>query len=198
MSLSPEDDLDVRIRRTRDRLRRAVLELASEHPVEEITVADLVRVARINRTTFYKHAASPADVLAEILYADLDRIRAGWLDGAATIPETWERSAAELAEHLLRYDALYTVGLVGQRSAVLYRLLIDHFAASARGLMDRDPALLPDGPGPREWRARAYSSFIAHGQVGIIEAWLSEPTPRDPALLISVSAATMSTGLHGL
>ncbi|MET3426895.1 AcrR family transcriptional regulator [Actinoplanes tereljensis] len=189
-------DVDVRIRRTRERLSQAVLRLAADHPVEDIAVADVVRLARINRTTFYKHAASPADVLAEVLYADLDRIRMAWIAGAPA-REIWERSAAELADHLQRFDALYTTGLVGQRSAVLNRLLVEHFVGSARALLDRDPHLLPDGAGSAEWRTKVFSRFIAHGEVGVVEAWLTEPAPRDRTLFISASASFMSTWLGG-
>lgn len=185
-----ETDLDVRVRRTRERLRAAVVRLAAEQPVEEIAVADLVRVARINRTTFYKHAATPADVLADVLYAELDAIRA---DGLAPDQQSWETSSGRLADHLEHYDAVYTAGLVGRRSAVLHHLLVDHFTASARGLLERDPALLPGGHGTPQWRATAYSGFIAHGMAGIVEAWLAEPAPRDRRLLISASASVMAT-----
>ncbi|BBH70697.1 hypothetical protein ACTI_73820 [Actinoplanes sp. OR16] len=199
MSIDGDADLDVRVRRTRDRLRGAVLELASGQPVESLAVADVVRVARINRTTFYKHAASPADVLAEVLYADLDRIRSGWIDDALRrdrpVDEIWKRSAGELADHLSRYERLYVTGLADQRSAVLHRLLVDHFAASARALFERDPHLLPGGAGTPEWRAKAFSSFIANGEAGVVQAWLSEPAPRDRELLISASVSIMSTWL---
>ncbi|WP_213011488.1 TetR/AcrR family transcriptional regulator [Paractinoplanes toevensis] len=189
-------DVDVRVRRTRESLSQAVLRLAAEHPVEDIAVADVVRLARINRTTFYKHAASPADVLAEVLYADLDRIRTGWIAGAPA-REVWERSAGELADHLQRFEDLYRTGLVGQRSAVLNRLLVEHFAGSALAWLDRDPRLLPDGAGSPQWRRKAFSRFIAHGEVGVVEAWLTEPAPLDRTLFISASASFMSTWLGG-
>ncbi|MEV6348957.1 hypothetical protein [Actinoplanes sp. NPDC051851] len=191
--------LDVRARRTRDALREAVLRLASELPVEQIAVADLVRTAKINRTTFYKHAASPAEVLEQVLYADLDRLRANWLtsvlDEHLPADQIWERSTGELAAHLERFDGVYTTGLVGHRSAVLHRLLTDHFAASARALLERAPELLPDGAGSPQWRATAYSAFIAHGQTGIVEAWLTESRPRDRHLLITAVAGMLPTWL---
>jgi AcrR family transcriptional regulator len=186
--------VDVRVRRTRERLGQAVLRLAAEHPVEDIAVADVVRLARINRTTFYKHAASPADVLARVLYADLDRIRTGRIAGVPA-RESWERSAGELADHLQRFEDLYRTGLVGQRSAVLSRLLVEHFAGSALVLLDRDAHLLLGSAGPPAWRRKVLSRFIAHGEVGVVEAWLTEPAPRDRTLFISASASFMSRWL---
>lgn len=186
---------DVRVRRTRARLREAVLRLASERPVEEISVADLVRAARINRTTFYKHADSPAAVLERALYEDLDRLRAVWLADAATagLPAeaVWNHASDALLDHLERYDALYTVGLTGHRSAVLYRLLADHFAASVQALFDRRPAGPPPGHGPDAWRSAAYSAYTAHGEVGLVEAWLALPRPRERQLFASAALALL-------
>ncbi|MFJ2959061.1 TetR/AcrR family transcriptional regulator [Streptomyces sp. NPDC087270] len=193
------DTVDVRVLRTRQRLREAVLLLASRQPVEEIAVADLVRAARVNRTTFYKHAASPAHVLEEVLYAELDRIRANWIADtvAARLPadEIWERASNELADHLERHDALYTAGLAGQRSAILYRLLVDHFTASVHALLARDPHLLPDGEGSVAWRTEAHSRFVAHGEAGVVEAWISLPAPRDRRLFVSAVAAALPAWL---
>ncbi|MCQ4214747.1 TetR/AcrR family transcriptional regulator, partial [Streptomyces longispororuber] len=180
--------VDVRVQRTRARLREAVLRLATEQPVEDISVADLVRAARVNRTTFYKHADSPAAVLAQVLYEDLDQVRSKWIDDTLTsgLPahEVWERASTALIGHLGRHDALYTVGLVGRRSPVLHRLLVDHFIASVRTLLERQPEMLPAAPsdqgdtgaaapgayGPVDWRIDAYSRFVAHGEVGLVEA----------------------------
>ncbi|MFE7980284.1 TetR/AcrR family transcriptional regulator [Streptomyces shenzhenensis] len=194
-----EQALDVRTRRTRARLREAVLRLASEGPVEDVSVADLVRAARINRTTFYKHAGSPAAVLEQVLYADLDRVRADWLADAVTaelpVREIWERASGALVDHLERHDALYTAGLVGRRSAVLHHLLVDHFTASVHALLDRNPGLLPEGEGPAAWRANAHSRFVAHGEAGLVEAWLALPAPRDRRLFISVAASALPSWL---
>lgn len=217
MGQDGEPALDVRARRTRARLREAVLRLAEQRPVEDVSVADLVRAARINRTTFYKHASSPAAVLEEVLYEDLDRVRADWIEDtlAARQPahDVWERASTALINHLERHDALYTAGLVDRRSPVLHRLLIDHFTASVRALLDHEPQMLPgggeddgghrgagedgDGHGSAAWRVEAYSRFVAHGEAGIVEAWLSLPAPRDRRLFVSAVEEMLPAWLSG-
>ncbi|MFE9857020.1 TetR/AcrR family transcriptional regulator [Streptomyces sp. NPDC005780] len=199
---APADDgaaLDVRVRRTRDRLREAVLRLASERPVEEIAVADLVRGARVNRTTFYKHATSPAMILEQVLYEELDRVRAAWiadvLAGALPVREIWERASGALLDHLERHDALYTVGLTGHRSAVLHHLLVEHFTVSVSTLLEREPEAVPGHEGPLAWRVEAASRFLAHGEVGIVEAWLALPAPRDRRLFVSAATALLPSWL---
>ncbi|OLO25747.1 TetR family transcriptional regulator [Streptomyces sp. MNU77] len=191
----PPAELDARVRRTRGRLFEAVVRLASERPVEDIAVADLVRAARINRTTFYKHASSPAQVLEQVLYADLDRVRTAWITDvtAAELPVAviWERASRLLLDHLERYDRVYTAGLVGHRSAILHRLLVDHFTMSVRTVLDRDPGLLPAGEGRATWRAAAHSAFLGHGEAGLVETWLSLPSPRDRDLFVSAASAAL-------
>ncbi|MEV6436168.1 TetR/AcrR family transcriptional regulator [Streptomyces anulatus] len=191
--------LDARVRRTRDRLREAVLRLASERPVEEIAVADLVREARVNRTTFYKHATSPAVILEQVLYEELDHVRAVWitdtLAGTLSAHDIWERASQALLDHLERHDALYTVGLVGHRSAALHHLLVEHFTVSVATLLERDPEAVPGQDGPLAWRVDASSRFLAHGEAGIVEAWLSLPAPRERHLFVSAATALLPSWL---
>jgi AcrR family transcriptional regulator len=176
-----------------------VLLLAAEQPVESIAVADLVRAARVNRTTFYKHADSPAAVLEGLLYEDLDRVRADWLaetDSAElSVNEVWAHATGALLDHLERYDELYTQGLAGHRSAALHRLLVDHFSVSVQTLIARGPARLPAGAGSAAWRTEAASRFLAHGEVGLVEAWLALPAPRDRTLFASAAQTLLPAWL---
>ncbi len=59
---------------TREALRRALLTLMLEKPVNRITVKELCDAADINRGTFYAHYGSPEQLLAQIeneFYLDL-------------------------------------------------------------------------------------------------------------------------------
>jgi len=96
-----------------------------------------------------------------------------------------------MADHLCRFDALYTAGLVGHRSATLYRLLVDHFTTTATMFLEQNQALLPPGDGPASWRTLAHGAFLAHGTAGVVEAWLSLPAPRDTRLFISAAVEVL-------
>ena len=59
---------------TRTALRKALLGLMLEKPVNRITVKELCSAADINRGTFYAHYASPEQLLAQVeneFYLDL-------------------------------------------------------------------------------------------------------------------------------
>lgn len=66
---NPEDD--PRYQRTRKALLDALLALAAERPAVTISVSELTSRAGVSRSSFYAHASSPADLLADHLIASL-------------------------------------------------------------------------------------------------------------------------------
>ena len=58
--------MDRRVRRTKKRLREALLGLLCTKSVEDITVSELAIKADINRGTFYTHYRDAEDLLANI------------------------------------------------------------------------------------------------------------------------------------
>ena len=64
MKHSSENDL--RVRRTREAIRKAFTDMLLEMPYEKITVTELAQRANINKKTFYRHYAVLDDLLAEI------------------------------------------------------------------------------------------------------------------------------------
>ena len=46
---------DLRVLKTIENIENAFFELLGSKPIEKITVAELARVARINKGTFYRH-----------------------------------------------------------------------------------------------------------------------------------------------
>src|SRR5580704_10065855 len=67
---------DPRITRTTRAFEHAIVELAGQRPVSQITVAELADRAGVTRATFYNRYTSPLDLLIQVLYADLERTHA--------------------------------------------------------------------------------------------------------------------------
>lgn len=70
MERSPQDD--PRFQQVEAKLRAAVVEMARVKAAEHINVSELAAAAGISRTTFYKHAESPAALLARVI---IDQLR---------------------------------------------------------------------------------------------------------------------------
>src|SRR3990170_2217638 len=58
---------DLRVRRTRELLQKALLETANEKGFAHVTVRDITERAMVNRATFYRHYQDKYDLLAQYM-----------------------------------------------------------------------------------------------------------------------------------
>lgn len=72
MEIVMKNTEDLRIAKTRQKLKGALLHLMETRSLNDITVSLLCREAHINRNTFYAHYSIPSDVLDEI-FAEHDQ-----------------------------------------------------------------------------------------------------------------------------
>jgi AcrR family transcriptional regulator len=175
----PQDDdarLDPRVQRTRTLLQDALLALARERPLDEVSVADVADRATVNRSTFYQHYPDTDTLLADALDAqaaaagaDLSSIHPD--DGAAP-PDVLLRYAEHVAEHAELYRR--ALGEHGSPVAVT-RLRRRIGQLSLEGLrMHGIPGALADLP--PEVAAAAFAGSV----IGVLVAWL-EQDPLPPA-----------------
>lgn len=66
---------DARIRYTKLVIRKAFLELLKKYSIEKVTVAEICRVAEINRATFYRYYENQYDLLSALENEMLDEIK---------------------------------------------------------------------------------------------------------------------------
>lgn len=184
--------LDPRQRRTRQALVQAVLALAADQPVREISVSALARAAGVHRSTVYQHAPSPAALLVSVLQAELDLVRERHLAGLAPgqLGAAGRGVVRAVLDHLESHAALYRRELADP-VAPLGDMLREHFAESVRGMIDTHRLAPPGverlGPEGREMVAR----WVAEGSVGAMTAWLLGPAPRDPENYLALHAALL-------
>jgi AcrR family transcriptional regulator len=185
----PEGELvDARQRRSQERLHAAVLALAADRPVAELSVTAVAAEAGVHRSTFYEHAASPADLLEQALLAELDELRAGLLaddaddtddaDDSAGVAAAVAEVTAGVLRHVERYAAVYRRGLgVGSGSGSLHAVLSEHFRGTSRALLDRARVTIDVAVSGVSDAVVADVAvrLLADGTVGAIEAWLEHP-----------------------
>lgn len=59
--------VDRRVRRTKQTLKKILIELIALKGYENITVKDIVESADYNRTTFYRHYSNKEEILDELI-----------------------------------------------------------------------------------------------------------------------------------
>jgi AcrR family transcriptional regulator len=176
----PEGEhVDARQRRSQERLYAAVLGLAADRPVAELSVTAVAAEAGVHRSTFYEHAASPSDLLERALLAELDELRADLLaDEATGVAAAVAEVTAGVLRHVERYAAVYRRGLgAGSGSGSLHAMLSGHFRGTSRALLERSRLAVGTRVVgvPDEVVADVAVRLLADGTVGAIEAWLEQP-----------------------
>ncbi len=156
---------DPRVRRTRERLRTALLSLAAEQELASITMAAVARRAQVNRATAYQH------------YADLDALVADAMEDAVAhvarcamlcpldspgdpTPEPLVDLFTHVAENAVLYRRMFAER-GGARSAEILRERITReltpgFTAGRR------PSAHTDVP------PKLHAAFVAGALVGVI------------------------------
>ncbi|MGW2788167.1 TetR/AcrR family transcriptional regulator [Streptomyces populi] len=150
------------------------MELASQRPVSQISVAELAERAGVTRATFYNRYSTPLELLIHVLYADLDRghrledQRAHEGHAAADLLRL---TTAEVADHVERFRPVYELSLQDPADSGVYGALVRHFNDYALAFMAHcAPAEIPDA------NRQVIAQFMAHGFAGAIRAWLSDPS----------------------
>ncbi|MBN7794520.1 hypothetical protein JF531_12745 [Microbacterium esteraromaticum] len=176
--------MDARVRRSRDALRAAVLEAAAVTPIAQLTVSQICQSAGVTRDTFYRHAAAPAELLADALEAELEPILA---DMPAT--RVLDESERALLTHIQQRAAVYR-GAMQPLLAAPIRFALD--AALRRGLrlwLQLHPDIVPDAIAADPAALRIAIAYSAAGTVGAIEEWLPDGGDPDRAAEMILAAS---------
>ncbi|MFJ3307502.1 TetR/AcrR family transcriptional regulator [Streptomyces sp. NPDC086549] len=183
------DRIDPRITRTTRAFEQAIVDLAAQRPVSQITVAELADRAGVTRATFYNRYSTPLDLLIQVLYADLERghrrEEERRAQGGYSAPELLRLATEEVADHVERYMAVYRHALEDPADSGVYEALVRHFSEYALAFMARS-----DRPGLPDANRRVIAQFMAHGFAGAIRAWLDDPSvTKDDMVDASVACA---------
>jgi AcrR family transcriptional regulator len=183
--------LDARVRRTRDALGDALVELMHEKPYAAIQVQEVLARAEVGRATFYAHFADKDDLFA----SDVDDFFALMASHLSRCGERSRRLAPvrEFLEHL--QEARAFVDALGA-SGKLHDVLALGRAHFARGIEQRLRELCPE----RRWPA-AQRALCAEGLAGAFLAqldwWRSNGMPLTPAQMDERFHALAWGGLDG-
>jgi AcrR family transcriptional regulator len=180
---------DRRVGRTRARLGQALRKLMEERPLEEISVQDVIELARVSRSAFYAHYDDKVDLLLSDMDEFLERmatlllVRNEQSNRIAPVREFFAHvgEAVEIRAALARSERLQD----------FFDLAVDHFA---RGIELRLKQLAERDKVQRRSAAVARSDLIAHALagafIGFLNAWTRKGQPH--------SAETMDTLFHEL
>ena len=159
-----------RTRLSKQMMRNALIQLLKEKELYQITVKEICTLAEINRTTFYKYYAAPADLLSEIA-EDFAKKNASFFQGNPT--EDGRRFENFLAFAKENKD-LY---LLATKSPSLSAIF------SHTDFVTKN-AILEEHLGEPDYAKYEYiSKFFAAGCNAVIISWLNKEDPESIAYI---------------
>jgi AcrR family transcriptional regulator len=177
---------DPRSVRSREALSRAILALAAEGPVTEVTITALCERAGVTRRTFYNHSDSPVALLKQVLTAELDvvgdRMRADTAEPDADLTTAVRHSFGAMIGHVRRHRSIYRDAKTGRLHPDLYMLLRDHFFDALRHSIVTSVRRIPEIDRVRVGTSRyssavdLHAAYVANAFAGVIESAIEHPS----------------------
>ena len=176
-------ETDRRARRTRQTLRRGLIRLLAQKPVEQISVRELTELCDLNRGTFYLHYSSVPQLLDEMDQV-LDDMEP---PGVSPMKSALTRAFAFLAERADFCSVMLRQG--GNRPFILRVQQV----VRARCL----PQWMQVAGGSSV-QLEYYLSFVLAGSIGIIERWVEGGLRESPAQMAALLEQFVLQGAAGL
>ncbi len=192
---------DLRVRRTRKLLQKALLETTTEKGFAHVTVRDITERAMVNRATFYRHYEDKYDLLAQYM-RELSRLIDS-TDGE-TAPEVQPVQSSDappaglikLLRHMQANADFYRVMLGKQGDPAFCAQSFRNYIEQGfrRMLSSQAPQVDPDRP-PVDLTV----SYVLSAGVGAIAWWLEDDQPCSPeqmaVWIYQLSMATIRVSL---
>ncbi|MBT2214627.1 TetR/AcrR family transcriptional regulator [Virgibacillus dakarensis] len=119
---------DLRVIKTQESLRHALLTLLKTKPLEAITIAELCRLAKINRGTFYLHYKDVHEVFKHYLEVIVEDLRQSYEEPYLKtnfMIENIEADMIKIFHHVKKYQGFYQIVFDQQIPMMYYYLLFD-------------------------------------------------------------------------
>jgi len=167
--------MDRRVRRTRDALGDALIELVQEKPFDEITVQDVLDRAGVGRSTFYTHYSDKDDLFT----SEADEFFAAISTHLSRRNDPSDRVAMvrEFFAHFAEMKQFITALVASGRFHSHMELGREHFA---RGIEQR-LAELPRGRSIPAAQRAAFAHAHAGALLALLQWWIDHGMRETPA-----------------
>lgn len=167
--------MDRRVRRTRDALGDALVELMQQKPFETIRVQDVLDRAGVGRSTFYAHFRDKDD----LFISDAEEFFEGIAMALSVRKDPSDRVAPvrELFSHLIDMRQLYAALVASGKLQDNMELAQGHFARGIERRMEQ----LPRGRGIPQRQRTAIAQAQAGALLSLLQWWIRRGMSTPPA-----------------
>ncbi len=184
---------DLRIIRTKEAIREALVDLIEEKGFDAITVKDITTRAKINRSTFYAHYQDKFDLITkyeeEIVHEMTSFAKQKLPDIIAELENNTQHAApfhlAVLLFEFLDEHSAFLKAVLGPKGDLSFltklkeTIWITMFGNTHTPLVNEDRLLVP---------SRYLVSYIASAHIGVVQQWLNsgrKESPQEMARILS-------------
>lgn len=178
---------DLRVVKTRQNVRYALLELMKEKPFSKITVTDISNRAQINRKTFYRHYSSPDEVIAEIE----DEILAGFGEIMKKTGLDLGAAVRYFANLVREYREILSV-MIRQTPELPYIIDFENKLCMQAAKIAMKRSGITD-----ENLAETLSRYIISGTLSLLKDWVEHGCNEDLDAIVDVIMKLAYDGLNG-
>lgn len=158
---------DLRIIKTKNALHHALLDLLDEKMLEEISITEICRAAKINRGTFYQHYSQIEDLFEEYfkeITGDLARAyQEPYRYVSALKVSKLNSSTIRIFHHIQKYEHFYRIVFSKNVPLKYYYLLFEEIN---RLLLEEMDPKTPDGI-----NKQIHCAYQANAIIGMIIEW---------------------------
>ncbi|MFF2445524.1 TetR/AcrR family transcriptional regulator [Neobacillus sp. NPDC058068] len=188
-----DSNTDLRIIRTKESIRDALVELIDEKGFEAIKVKDITTRAKINRGTFYAHYQDKFDLMTKCedeIMLEMSRIAKQNFPGVVAAFETNSPTATPFPLAVLIFEYLneksgFMKAVLGPKGDLSFQTRLKDFIWKT--MFGNDPDALVKEQNllvPGQYLA----SYIASAHIGVIQKWLDsgrKESPQEMARILS-------------
>lgn len=154
---------DARIRYTKFAIRNAFLELLRKYSIEKVTVAEICRIAEINRATFYRYYDNQYDLLSNLENEMFEEIKSSLFECKNDIDMLTERIFTKFVEQKEVWTLLLSDHADLGFQNKIYTFFDEYFAKNTSSKES-------------ELRYR----FLLYGYSGIFDYWIQNGMQESP------------------
>jgi AcrR family transcriptional regulator len=195
---------DLRVRRTRKLLQKALLDAASEKGFAHVTIRDITDRAMVNRATFYRHYEDKYDLLAQYMEELSEMIDSG--EGENSLPsqslpslDAPPAGLAKLLRHMQANADFYRVMLGKQGDPTFCAQTFRNYIEQGyRRILDNQASQANTSRLPIDLTV----NYLLYAGIGAIVWWLENDEQCSPEQMaswlyqLSMASIAVSKGSH--
>ncbi|WEK56328.1 MAG: TetR/AcrR family transcriptional regulator [Candidatus Cohnella colombiensis] len=191
--------MDLRVIRTKEAIRNALVELIEEKGFEPITVKDITTIAKINRGTFYSHYQDKFDLMTkcmeEIMQEMSHIVKQNFPNVISELDKRFDPTtpltiAVSIFEYMNKNSRFMKVVLSSKGDLSFQTKLKEFmwkslFEDKITSHIKKDQLLVP---------APYLASYIASAHIGVIQQWLNSGRKESPLEMAQILSTITVNG----